>query len=216
MPYINRYGCDSIVTLNLNVQDPSEYCSPSIKTYDVAICAGESYEFNGLAYTTTGSYMKMYANAEGCDSLIILNLTVVDPSVTELSAEIYQNEKFDGYGFHLDAINEIGIHRFDTVYQSVIGCDSTVILYLNVKEPVIELMIPTAFTPYTGDGLNDVFMPGYEVYIYDRYGNMMTHSTNGWDGTYRGEFATPGVYMYVLITSAGDKYKGTIEIVKSK
>lgn len=216
LQYSNRYGCDSIVTLNLNVQDPVEYCSPSVITYDVAICAGEAYEFKGLTYNTTGTYMKTYATTEGCDSLIILNLTVFEPSVTELSAEIYQNEKFDGYGFHLDPINELGLHRFDTIYQSVVGCDSTVILYLNVKEPVVELMIPTAFTPYTGDGLNDVFMPGYEVYIYDRYGNLMTHSSNGWDGSYRGETATPGVYMYVLITNTGDKYKGTIEIVKSK
>lgn len=85
--------------------------------------------------------------------------------------------------------------------------------------PGNKLLIPTAFTPHSNDGMNDVFMKGYEVYIYDRYGNLITHSTDGWDGTYRGETATPGVYVYVLKfeDNKGIKEeKGTIEIVKAK
>ena len=76
--------------------------------------------------------------------------------------------------------------------------------------------IPTAFTPHFRDGLNDRFMPGYEVYIYDRYGNLICHSTDGWDGTYRGKIANAGVYIYTLFMKDGEKRKGTIEIVKSK
>ena len=80
----------------------------------------------------------------------------------------------------------------------------------------IYLSIPSAFTPYTQDGVNDKFMPGLEVYIYDRYGMLICHSMDGWDGYYRGSLATPGVYAYVLIIQGSENRKGTIEILKTK
>lgn len=79
-----------------------------------------------------------------------------------------------------------------------------------------DIEIPSAFTPYTQDGKNDVFMPNYELYIYDRYGHLISHSMNGWDGTYDGELADPGVYIYVLLDSEGDNRKGTVELYKVK
>ncbi len=81
---------------------------------------------------------------------------------------------------------------------------------------VSEMKIPTTFTPYTVDGKNDFFMIDYEVYIYDRYGHLVTHSMNGWDGTYSGEMADPGVYIYVLIDPEGGNRKGTVELYKVK
>lgn len=78
------------------------------------------------------------------------------------------------------------------------------------------LSIPSAFTPYTQDGVNDTFMPGFEVYIYDRYGMLIAHSMDGWDGYYKGSLATPGVYAYVLIMPDAENKKGTIEILKTK
>lgn len=81
---------------------------------------------------------------------------------------------------------------------------------------VTELTIPTAFTPYTKDGINDIFMFGYPVFIYDRYGRLIANSDNGWDGKYRGEDADAGVYVYVLWDANGKQYKGTVEILKQK
>ena len=77
-----------------------------------------------------------------------------------------------------------------------------------------NIVIPTIFTPYTIDGFNDDFMPGYKVIIYDRYGNIVCNSDNGWDGTYKGDTAEPGVYMYVLTLKDGRVMKGTIEVFR--
>ena len=77
-----------------------------------------------------------------------------------------------------------------------------------------NIVIPTIFTPYTADGFNDDFMPGYKVIIYDRYGNIICNSKNGWDGTYRGDTADPGVYMYVITLKDGRVVKGTIEVFR--
>ena len=65
--------------------------------------------------------------------------------------------------------------------------------------------IPNAFSP-DGDGTNDVFMPkasglasnGYEMQIFDRWGNLIFVSTDwdkGWDGTYLGKEVQSGQYV---------------------
>lgn len=115
------------------------------------------------------------------------------------------NTKADGTGDSYAAYVEVEISS-DTKFYAI-------------WVPEEELEIPTAFTPHSNDGMNDIFMEGYEVYIYDRYGDVITHSNNGWDGTYKGKTATPGVYVYVLIDKKGNSertIKGTIEIVKAK
>lgn len=77
-----------------------------------------------------------------------------------------------------------------------------------------NIVIPTIFTPYVADGQNDDFMPGYPVIIYDRYGDIVCNSNNGWDGNYRGKLADPGVYYYVLTLKDERVVKGTIELFR--
>lgn len=74
--------------------------------------------------------------------------------------------------------------------------------------------IPTVFTPHEKNGENDDFMPGYKVTIYDRYGNVISDSDNGWDGNYRGEVADAGVYIYVLTLKDNRIKKVTIEVYR--
>lgn len=79
---------------------------------------------------------------------------------------------------------------------------------------VDNITIPTVFTPHIVDGQNDDFMPGYPTIIYDRYGNIISNSDNGWDGQYRGAVADPGVYMYVIRLKDNREVKGTIEVFR--
>ena len=73
--------------------------------------------------------------------------------------------------------------------------------------------VPTAFTPTRREGLNDIFLEGREVIIFDRYGNKVMEGSNGWDGTtHTGRFADPGVYYYHAVIN-GNVYKGTIELI---
>ena len=64
---INAAGCDSIVTLNLTVKQPS---ASSITD---TICSGNTYTFNGQSYTASGTYTATLTNAVGCDSVVTLN-----------------------------------------------------------------------------------------------------------------------------------------------
>lgn len=65
-------GCDSIVVLSLFVTPPNS-------SYDVAeICIGEVYEFGNQTYTESGIYQDTIQTSTGCDSLSILELSVID------------------------------------------------------------------------------------------------------------------------------------------
>lgn len=63
-------GCDSTVTLTLNVY-------PSFtETIDATITEGETYTQNGFNENQSGEYTLSLQTINGCDSIIILNLTV--------------------------------------------------------------------------------------------------------------------------------------------
>ena len=80
--------------------------------------------------------------------------------------------------------------------------------------PPDNIQIPTVITPYTQDGLNDDFLPGYEVEIFDYYGNFVSSSANGWDGRKGSDLAPPGIYFYKVTLKDGRKRKGTVEVIK--
>lgn len=92
------------------------------------------------------------------------------------------------------------------------GCTSNEVL-VDVIRP--EFIWPTAFNPLNNDGVNDTFMQGYgiKMLIMDRYGNVVSESEDGWDGTIKGANAMPGVYFYVATLPDETIKKGTIELV---
>ena len=62
---------------------------------------------------------------------------------------------------------------------------------------VIEVVpfIPNIFTP-NGDGINDIFMEGFELEIIDRNGLSLYKGTGGWDGRYNGKPVDADTYFY--------------------
>ena len=66
-------GCDSIVTLNLFVR-------PQItSTLGQSICNGDSLLYNGSYYYQQGNYADTLTSLNGCDSIVVLTLTVNVP-----------------------------------------------------------------------------------------------------------------------------------------
>lgn len=87
------------------------------------------------------------------------------------------------------------------------------------------LEIPNTITP-NGDGYNDVWnirnldlYPQASVQIYNRWGNLLYESNNGytpWDGKANGADLPAEVYYYVIVLSNDqeNKYTGTITIIR--
>jgi gliding motility-associated-like protein len=60
-----------------------------------------------------------------------------------------------------------------------------------------EFYTPKVFTP-NGDGINDIFMKGYKIVIFDRLGLEIFRGDDGWDGTYKNKPAPQDIYFYLI------------------
>lgn len=100
-----------------------------------------------------------------------------------------------------------------TTYQVIVtdinGCSNSDTVTIFLKDVICtepELFIPNAFSP-GNDGMNDQFrirgntLTSVHMEIFDRWGEKIFETDdlqNGWDGTYKGSPASPGVYVYHL------------------
>ncbi len=128
-----------------------------------------------------------------------------DSSYLAVTDTINAGEIYMGKRITTEGLN----YGIDTLYN-VMGCDSLIF------HPVFVLpenAIPTAFTPFDSNNKNDVFMQGHEVYIYDIYGSLICHSSNGWNGKLNDENANAGIYVYAVKMYSGEIRKGTVELL---
>src|SRR5690606_22954147 len=102
------------------------------------ICEGESYPLGSQNPTTTGVYTEVFTTSEGCDSTVILNLTV-NPILTEtIDAEICDG---DSYSFDGQDLTVGGVYT--TTLISSLNCDSIVTLNLTVNPILTETVDAT-------------------------------------------------------------------------
>ncbi len=127
---ISSAGCDSLVILTL--ANFAEIAPTNLP--EETICAGESFAFQGEDLTESGEYPFSLQGANGCDSMVILTLTVREEIITEEVQEICDNESFV---FNGQTFTDPG--TFDLAFTSqATGCDSTVRLTLIVNETYLN------------------------------------------------------------------------------
>ncbi len=69
----SRDGCDSLVTLILDVVEPTR------DTITQLVCNGQSVSIGGESFNTTGIHTVVLPGTSGCDSILVLDLTVLSP-----------------------------------------------------------------------------------------------------------------------------------------
>lgn len=86
------------------------------------------------------------------------------------------------------------------------------------------IFIPSAFSP-NGDGLNDAWkipalnaFPSFELSVFDRFGHLIFQNSNSniaWDGTYKGQPAPAGTYVYLIdLKKAPGILKGAVLLIR--
>jgi gliding motility-associated-like protein len=90
------------------------------------------------------------------------------------------------------------------LYDLNTGCNITQEYILND-----DIFVPKIFTP-NNDGINDLFMLGYEIIVFDRLGVEIFNGNNGWDGKYKGKPVDSDIYFYKLKYSDDNDSKKTI------
>ena len=113
-------GCDSTITLNLSI------LNPSAATLSVMACGSYFWPLNGTTYTTSGSFSTVLPNQQGCDSLVTLNLQVnssANSSLVASACDLYQAP--DGQVYTSSG-------SYTATVQTSQGCDSVISIQLTV------------------------------------------------------------------------------------
>lgn len=125
----NANGCteqDSMVVF----QNPTVYSS-----FADSICAGTTYSFHGQSLSQAGIYVDTLQNLLGCDSIVTLQLSIVQPNASSISASICAG---DTYVFNGQNLTISG--QYSVIIPSVFGCDSLVQLTLTVNPlPIVTV-----------------------------------------------------------------------------
>lgn len=153
-------GCDSIVNLNLTV----------VNAFNISlaeeVCQGEMVTVGTQSYGTTGVYTNNLTNSEGCDSTVVLNLTVNPTYDMAIDAEVC-----DGDFYVFGTQNYIATGSYTESFTSFTGCDSIVTLNLTVLEPFYTLNESIC--------AGDAYILGNEEYTESGVYTAMVTSTAG-------------------------------------
>lgn len=131
----NTAGCDSIVTLTLTILNSTS----SVQT--ATACDAYLWGQTGTTYTTSGIYSDTIPNAAGCDSIIMLDLTI--------NHEVFDTLQAAACGWYYWEIAQdtlIFPGQFTFTVTGSNGCDSTQLLQLDLNNP------PPANVIDLGDG----------------------------------------------------------------
>lgn len=116
------------------------------------------------------------------------------------------------YNFH-----NSGNHKITLVIKNEFNCGDTISKYIEVIEPVQNIVCPNAFVPsiygstggYYSDNSNEVFHPyvfgkdvtEYSLKIFNRKGKLLFQTTDfdqGWDGYYNNQLVPFDVYIFSI------------------
>lgn len=119
---INTQGCDSIASLLLTI------LQSSTSTTTIAACDSFFWPQNGTTYLQSGVHQDTMANAQGCDSILLLDLTINNSSISTDTVVACNSYTWPENGqTYLTSGNYL-----DTLTSSF-GCDSILSIQLTVN-----------------------------------------------------------------------------------
>ncbi len=167
-------GCDSIITLELGIQEPSQG-----DTLFVEQPLGTSYSFLGTSYSTAGIYQAALTGINGCDSTTYLSLSFYDPcslplvitaesgaascaSAANGQIEIFVEGAFPPFTFHLDdqPIQEdpvfIGLApgSYTIMVQDTFNCQQSISIDVPAANNMLNLDLGPDTTIFLGEQID--------------------------------------------------------------
>jgi uncharacterized repeat protein (TIGR03803 family) len=143
---VSTSGCDSIVNLDLTINASTN------NTVYASACDSYFWDANGQTYNTSGTYSLLLSNALGCDSIISIELTIINSTSTSTSVSACVSYFWEVNG---QIYSESGVYQEFLVSSS--GCDSIINLDLTVSEVITNNVTLTACEPYYWDANNETY-----------------------------------------------------------
>lgn len=195
---------------------------------------------NNILASVPGVYSVTGANKRGCEKYFSFNVNeypipvadftfspaTVNSKYNELSGIAPYQDGVDFLWDMGDGLYESGTsitHKYDITNQilrykvrltakSQYDCVDTISKVIDVVP-----FVPNVFSP-NGDGVNDLFMAGIELQVFDRNGFLLYQGKDGWDGKYQGRLLDPDTYFYIISYSYDDQQihtkKGYITLLR--
>lgn len=215
-PVIDTTTIFYVTQTHYNTESPGIPITVRVKprsyfTINKTICPGESY----LGYNTTGTFRDTFVAASGCDSIRILNLTVLAKPVPDLGKhkDLCTGDSLklspgqyatylwqDGSVKSSLMVYKQGTYSVTVTNACGLGKDEVV-----VTERNCNIYFPNAFTP-NNDGRNDIFrvlngfdLKDYHLVIYNKWGSKLFETRDprkGWDGMFKGIKQEQGIYLW--------------------
>lgn len=177
-------GCDSIVTLQLIVNDTNT------GHLNKSICQGDSLLYKNAYYKNTGIYRNVFQNQKGCDSVIYLHLTVnprpnliiLQSNDTLIATSGYFNYKWYYFSSRLNIINNIHQANLSGTYsveaENSWGCKNNASIYFNKPNlSMINTPLKNSFELFPSPTTNVIFIQGLfrptNVKIYNYLGVLL-------------------------------------------
>lgn len=99
-----------------------------LNTVSVTESACESFEFDDTMLTSSGTYTATFMNTAGYDSLVTLNLSILNATYSEEKVEACENYEWNGITYTQSG-------TYEELFTNKAGCDSTAILNLIISDP---------------------------------------------------------------------------------
>ena len=124
----NAAGCDSVVTLNLTIKQDS------YSVDNQSLCGGSFTWIDGNTYTSsnnTATYT--LTNAAGCDSIVILNLTVSSSTsslltISSCGSYLFNGQSLISSGIYVDtSVNAAGCPQIDSLDLTITTVGTTTV-----------------------------------------------------------------------------------------
>ena len=133
-------GCfdlsNSIAVTRLAVCDTMpETCQDVSVAFDVSICPGESFDFNGEIITESGVFVDTLMKMDGCDSIVMASVTLLEVPTSSIAQSICEGDSFT----FMDSVITLPGDYVFTV-DLPMGCDSMITLTLDFL-PADQCMI---------------------------------------------------------------------------
>jgi len=159
-------GCDSIVSLDLDVQERN------VVEHIVNMQVCEQYEFGGATLTESGTYYDTVTVDNATDSVVVLQLKISKPVYIEINEA---REFGTYYQFGAKKLTVAGV--YEETFVSATGCDSTVRLDLEVFPKFEEVAYEFSVKPTVANGdeigtVNALIAEGSQIWY-------TLHETNG-------------------------------------
>ena len=234
---VGDHGVDSLLTMRLTV-NPKD-----VSVYQDDVCEGSDYFGYGFVIPgdqtvhVPGHHLSVentFENEHGCDSIVRLELDIMDTSVfirplsdfcenpyTTLTVFTQLTDYLWSTGETSPTIDvmEPGVY---SVSASQGDCRGEA--FIEVPSCTTVLRLPNAISPNNRDGLNDCLcipeyfwekIESFEIAIFNRWGQLVFYSEDKcfkWYGEYDGDVYKQNVYSYKIGYYENDRFHNRIKI----